>query len=149
MKRNSRLSSVLHILVHMASGRDEAMTSEHLAGFVHTNAVVIRRAFAGLREAGIVTSARGHGGGWQLARAPEKISLAEICAALGESLLPFGTEPEAPGCLVEQAVIGALEEFRREAETLLAGKLSLVSLADIAANAGPNLYPTGANSHAS
>ncbi|WP_457941143.1 Rrf2 family transcriptional regulator [Mesorhizobium sp. 10J20-29] len=149
MKRNSRLSSMLHILVHMAPSRDEAMTSEQLAGFVHTNAVVIRRAFAGLREAGIVASARGHGGGWQLAKAPETISLAEICTALGESLLPFGTEPEAPGCLVEQAVIGALDEFRRDAEKLLAEKLSRVSLADIAATVGPNMQLTGAHNNAS
>ena len=148
MKRNSRLSSMLHILVHMAASRDEAMTSEQLAGFVHTNAVVIRRAFAGLRDAGIVASVRGHGGGWHLARAPDTITLAEICSALGESLLPFGTEPEAPGCLVEQAVIGALDEFRREAEKLLAEKLDRVSLADIAADVRHRFELEGTSSHA-
>ena len=148
MKRNSRLSSMLHILVHMAADQDKAMTSEQLAGFVNTNAVVVRRAFSGLREAGIVASARGHGGGWHLARAPETISLAEICEALGESLLPFGTEPEAPGCLVEQAVIGALDDFRRVAEKLLAEKLGRVSLADIAADVRHRFELIGKSSHA-
>jgi len=139
---------MLHILVHMAARRDEAMTSELLAGFVQTNPVVIRRAFAGLRDAGIVASTRGHGGGWQLARTPEQISLAEICSALGESLLPFGTEPQAPGCLVEQAVIGALDEFRREAERLLAEKLGRVSLADIALDVRRRFELEGTSSHA-
>ncbi|RUV06412.1 Rrf2 family transcriptional regulator, partial [Mesorhizobium sp. M7A.T.Ca.TU.009.01.3.1] len=116
MKRNSRLSSTLHILVHMAEKPEQALTSEQLATFIHTNPVVVRRTIAGLRDAGIVTSSRGHGGGWLLGRAPEKISLAEISVALGETLLPFSTEPESPGCLVEQAVIAGLDDFRLAAE---------------------------------
>lgn len=148
MKRNSRLSSTLHILVHMAETQEHALTSEQLATFIHTNPVVVRRTIAGLRDAGIVTSSRGHGGGWQLGRAPEKISLAEISAALGETLLPFGTEPESPGCLVEQAVIAALDDFRVEAERLLEEKLSRVTLADLAADFHRRYELIGVTSHA-
>jgi Rrf2 family protein len=148
MKRNSRLSSALHILTHMVEADDRILTSERLASFIHTNPVVVRRTIAGLREAGIVSSTRGHGGGWQLSRPPEKISLAEVSAALGESLLPFSTEPESPGCLVEQAVIGVLEDFRREAEKLLAEKLSRVTLADLAADFRNRFEKIGATSHA-
>lgn len=148
MKRNSRLSSTLHILVHMTETQEHALTSEQLATFIHTNPVVVRRTIAGLREAGIVTSSRGHGGGWQLGRAPEKISLAEISAALGETLLPFGTEPESPGCLVEQAVMAALDDFRVEAERLLAEKLSRITLADLAADFRRRYELIGVTSHA-
>lgn len=148
MKRNSRLSSTLHILVHMTETQEHALTSEQLATFIHTNPVVVRRTIAGLRDAGIVTSSRGHGGGWQLGRAPEKISLAEISAALGETLLPFGTEPESPGCLVEQAVIAALDDFRVEAERLLAAKLSRITLADLAADFRRRYELIGVTSHA-
>ncbi|TIP33665.1 MAG: Rrf2 family transcriptional regulator, partial [Mesorhizobium sp.] len=49
MKRNSRLSSTLHLLVHMAEAPDRVRTSEELAGFIHTNPVVVRRTIAGLR----------------------------------------------------------------------------------------------------
>ena len=148
MKRNSRLSSTLHILVHMTETPEHALTSEQLATFIHTNPVVVRRTIAGLRDAGIVTSSRGHGGGWQLGRAPENISLAEISAALGETLLPFGTEPESPGCLVEQAVIAALDDFRVEAEKLLAEKLSRITLADLAADFHRRYELIGVTSHA-
>jgi Rrf2 family protein len=148
MKRNSKLSSTLHILVHMAEAREGIQTSEQLASFIHTNPVVVRRTIAGLREAGIVASARGHGGGWQLARAPETISLAEICTALGETLLPFSTEPETPGCLVEQAVIAALDDFRAEAERLLLQKLARVTLADIAADFRRRYAALGVTEHA-
>lgn len=148
MKRNSRLSSTLHILVHMTETQEHALTSVQLATFIHTNPVVVRRTIAGLRDAGIVTSSRGHGGGWQLGRPPENISLAEISAALGETLLPFGTEPESPGCLVEQAVIAALDEFRIEAERLLAEKLSRITLADLAADFRRRYELIGVTSHA-
>jgi len=68
MKRNERLSVALHVLLHMAERPSAAMTSEEMAACVGTNSVVIRRTFAGLREAGIVSSVKGHGGGWRIAR---------------------------------------------------------------------------------
>ena len=68
--------------------------------------------------------------------------------ALGESLLPFSTEPESPGCLVEQAVIAALDEFRQQAEKLLAEKLSSITLADIAADYRERFEKIGVSSHA-
>jgi Rrf2 family protein len=148
MKRNSKLSSTLHILVHMAEKPEQALTSEQLATFIHTNPVVVRRTIAGLRDVGIVTSSRGHGGGWLLGRAPEKISLAEISVALGETLLPFSTEPESPGCLVEQAVITVLDEFRIAAERLLAEKLSRITLADLTADFRRRFDLIGVSSHA-
>ena len=76
MKKNSRLSAVLHALMHMAE-RDAPMTSDDLALCLDTNAVVVRRTMAGLRDAGIVQSGRGHGGGWVFARQLAEISLLE------------------------------------------------------------------------
>ena len=61
MKRDSRLSGVLHVLLHMAEHRD-AMTSEVLAKAMDTNPVVIRRIMAGLRDQGYVRSEKGPGG---------------------------------------------------------------------------------------
>jgi Rrf2 family protein len=136
------------MLVHMAEAGQRTITSEQLSSFVHTNPVVVRRTIAGLREAGIVASTRGHGGGWQLGRAPERITLAEISAALGETLLPFSTEPESPGCLVEQAVIAALEDFRTEAERLLAEKLGRITLADLATDFRRRYEEIGVTTHA-
>ena len=84
MKRNSRLSSTLHILVHMAEKPEHALTSEQLATFIHTNPVVVRRTIAGLRDAGIVTSSRGHGGGWLLGA---RMTQADITVAAATTFL--------------------------------------------------------------
>ena len=134
MIRNERLSVALHVLLHMAERRDQPMTSEQMAACVGTNAVVIRRTFAGLREAGIVTSVKGHGGGWRLARPPEAVSIAEIQRALGERVLSLADE-ETPRCLLLQSVIRALDDAVQEAERVLERRLGTFTLADLADDA--------------
>lgn len=132
MKRNSRLSAVLHALLHMAE-RERPMTSDELALCLQTNPVVIRRTMAGLREAGLVISGRGHGGGWTLGRPLEDVTMRDIYAALGEPMLfQMGNVSESPGCLVEQAVNHALDDAFRDAEAMLIARLGEVTLATLA-----------------
>ncbi len=135
MKRNKRLSVALHVLLHMAERPNEAMTSEEMASCVGTNAVVIRRTFAGLREAQIVSSLKGHGGGWRLAKPLNKISLEEVQRALDERIFTVPTpHDESPGCLIEKAVHLALDEAVAEANRFLDRRLAMITLADIAAD---------------
>lgn len=131
MKRNDRLSVALHVLLHMAERNGDPMTSAEMAACVETNPVVIRRTFAGLREAGVVTSDKGHGGGWRLARPPADIALADVQKALGESLVPLSVREESPGCLVERAVIEAVDDALREAERVVEARLATLTLADL------------------
>lgn len=128
MKRDGRLSAVLHALLHMAE-QDRPMTSAELAVCMDTNPVVVRRTMAGLREAGFVTSERGHGGGWEIARGLETISLKDIYDALGAApVLSLGVHVEHPACMVEQAVNRALKSSFREAEALLFERFAEVTL---------------------
>jgi Rrf2 family protein len=145
MRRDSRLSGVLHVLLHMAE-RDAPVTSERLAKAMDTNPVVIRRIMAGLREQGYVRSEKGHGGGWTLARDLAEISLRDIYHALGQpSLFAIGNRTEAPGCLVEQAVNSALDKAFDDAEALLLSRLADVTLAMISADFHERL--TGRGNH--
>lgn len=134
MKRDSRLSGVLHVVLHMAE-QGKPMTSEQLAAHMTTNPVVVRRIMAGLRERGIVASAKGHGGGWTLACDLEKVSLRDIYEALGSpEFFAMGNRTESPGCLVEQAVNAALDDAFRDAEALLIARLGEVTLAQLSAD---------------
>jgi DNA-binding IscR family transcriptional regulator len=131
MKRDSKLSGVLHVLLHMAESNHPA-TSESLAAAMQTNPVVVRRLMGGLREAGFVASAKGHGGGWVLSCPLSAISLRDIHEAVGApALLAVGHRTESPGCLVEQAVNAALGGAYRDAEALLLERLGEVTLADL------------------
>jgi DNA-binding IscR family transcriptional regulator len=131
MRRDSRLFVALHVLVHM----DEmggVVTSEVLAKMMGSNAVVMRRTMGGLRDAGIVGSEKGHGGGWSLSRPLDSVSLGDVYDALGTpAVFRIGQHVESPGCLVEQAVNRALGKALSEAEALLLAQLRRTSVADV------------------
>ena len=134
MKRDSRLSSVLHALLHMAE-QEGPVTSEVLARCLGTNPVVVRRTMAYLREAGIVTSDRGHAGGWRIHADLGTVTLRQLHEALGEpAMFAMGNRNETPECLVEQSVNAALEGSFAEAEALLLRRFSEITLADLAAD---------------
>ncbi|HEV7418007.1 RrF2 family transcriptional regulator [Tianweitania sediminis] len=134
MKRDSKLSGILHVLLHMAE-QSESITSERLATAMSTNPAVIRRIMAGLRDEGYVTSEKGHGGGWMLACDLEEVTLRDIYDAVGQpTLLAIGNRTESPGCLVEQAVNAALSSAFADAEALLLSRLGDVTLAALSAD---------------
>lgn len=132
MRQDSRLSRMLHVLIHMGR-HDGAMTSEMIAQMLDANPVVIRRTMAGLRDEGYVTSVKGHGGGWTLARPLEELTLLDIYRAVGEpSIFAVGPAYDMPGCPIEQAVNRTLSDVFNEAEDLLRRRFEAVTLADIA-----------------
>lgn len=134
MKRDSRLSGVLHILLHMEQHAGP-LTSELLAKAMDTHPVVVRRIMGGLRDAGYVQSEKGHGGGWTLACDLSSVTLRDIYSALGSpSLLAIGNRTQAPGCLVERAVNSALNQAFEDAEALLLARLGEVTLAAVSAD---------------
>ncbi len=134
MKRDSRLSSVLHALLHMAE-QEGPMTSDALAQCLGTNPVVVRRTMGFLRDAGIVHSERGHAGGWRIQADLRTVTLRQLHEALGEpAMFAIGNRHEAPECLVEQSVNAALEGAFAEAEALLLQRFSEITLADLAAD---------------
>ncbi|HET8728762.1 MAG TPA: Rrf2 family transcriptional regulator [Alphaproteobacteria bacterium] len=143
MKRDSKLSGVLHVLLHML-GAGAPATSEQLANVMGTNPVVVRRIMAGLRDAGLVTSAKGHGGGWTIACDPTTVTLADIYGAVGEpGLLALGHRTEMPGCLVEQSVNHALDDAFGEAEAVFQAHLRAVTLAALSEDFNRRLAERG------
>lgn len=130
MKRNSRFSVALHVTAHLAQPEEHRATSEVLAAHLQTHPVVVRRTMAGLREAGLVVSLKGHGGGWALARPATDITLAQIYQALGEQLFASQAD-ESPGCLIEAAVNDALDQVHQDAEALLVARLGRITLHDL------------------
>lgn len=97
-----------------------------------TNAVVVRRTMAGLRDAGYVRSGKGHGGGWAIAADLEKVSLLDVHRAVGgPRIFTIGNEHPNPDCAVEKVVNEALADAMNEAEMLLVARLGAVSLAGL------------------
>lgn len=131
MRNDSRLSRMLHILVHMAR-HDEPVTSDRIAEMLGTNPVVVRRTMSGLRDAGYVHSEKGHGGGWVITCDLEQVTLLDIYNAVGEpSLFAIGNERSNPDCMIEQVVNLAVDDALREAESVLVERFRSVSLAEL------------------
>ena len=147
MRHDSRLSGILHILLHMAE-QNAPVTSEMLAKGMQTNPVVVRRIMSGLREQGYVRSEKGHGGGWTLDCDLSQVTLRDIYNALGSpSLLAMGNRSETPECLVEQAVNAALDQTFKAAEELLLSRLGGVTLAMLSADLRRRIVARGGSLH--
>ncbi|ARJ42147.1 transcriptional regulator [Pantoea alhagi] len=132
MRNDTRLSRMLHVLIHM-SRHDRPATSDTIAEMLNTNPVVVRRTMALLKEKGYVRSEKGHRGGWTLAKPLADITLLDIHKALGSSsLFAIGLSTDHPECLVEQAVNAALTEAFDAAQALLLKRLESVTLAELA-----------------
>ncbi|MCR5867917.1 MAG: Rrf2 family transcriptional regulator [Aquincola tertiaricarbonis] len=135
MRNDSRLSRMLHVLIHMAQ-TDEPVTSDVIATMLGTHAVVVRRVMAGARDCGFVAAVRGHGGGWKLGCSLERITLLDVYQAVGEpAVFALGATADHPDCLVEQAVNASVGQALQAAQALLLKRFGQVTVADIARQA--------------
>ncbi|MEX3776620.1 Rrf2 family transcriptional regulator [Pseudomonas sp. MYb118] len=134
MRNDTRLSRMLHVLIHMAR-QDKPATSDAMAQMLGTNPVVVRRTMALLKEQGYVRSEKGHRGGWTLAKPLAEITLLDIHQALGgASVFAIGLSTDHPQCLVEQAVNAALTDAFDAAQALLLERLGDVTLEQLASD---------------
>jgi Rrf2 family protein len=129
MNISTRFTVALHILTLLASTPGEALTSEYIAGSVNTNPVVVRRLLGTLRKVGIVSSQPGNGGGWELAKNPEKLTLRDVRQAVKEGS-PFSmhTQPPNPKCPVGKNIQQALGPVYDRAERVMEDDLSRTSI---------------------
>jgi Rrf2 family transcriptional regulator, cysteine metabolism repressor len=90
----------------------------------------LEQIIAALKKAGLVSSIRGVQGGYQLAKAPEEISIGEIIAVLEGPLLPFETS-ETPESIEDHVLGRVWEQARKTVDTLL----SSITLAQLVKDA--------------
>lgn len=145
MRHDSRLPRVLHALLHL-DRMERSATSELIAGMLQTNAAVVRRTMAGLRDAGIVMSTKGHGGGWSLSRPIGEITLLDIYTALGSpALFAIGHDGDEPTCLLARAANVATTNALGEARCQFEKSLASVSVADLTADWRLEMADCGSN----
>jgi len=131
MPTDSRLSRMLHVLIHM-DHMEGPVTSDTIAKMLQTNPVVARRTMSGLRAAGYLASVKGHGGGWTLSKPLDEVTLRDIHVALGSpKVFAIGLADDNPRCLVEQAVNAAMQEAMREAEQRLLKRFGEVTIGEL------------------
>lgn len=129
---SSRMAVAVHVLAYLAWRRDEPVTSERMAGSVNTNAVVVRRIMGSLRNAGLVSVQPGVGGGAQLAREPQDISLLDVYRAVEEKeeLFAMHSDP-CRHCDIGSNIRQVLQGVFCHAHQAMQGVLADVTIADV------------------
>jgi DNA-binding IscR family transcriptional regulator len=137
MAQDTRLARLLHVLVHMHL-RGGTTTSETISQMLHTNAVVVRRTMASLRDAGLVTSTGGRGGGWVLACDLDQVNASHVYEAIAHNTA-FAIAPanDNPSCPVEAAVNRLLGDALQDAEAALLRKLGAQPLSALVSEVMP------------
>lgn len=134
---NSQMTVAAHVmgmLAYHASQDAGPVTSEALAESVGTNPVVIRRVLSQLKEAGLIESRRGIGGGSVLAKAPEQINLHHVYDAVTKdeaNLIGRHASPCGDSCNIAPAIVEILGELYADAERALFARLAEVTVADL------------------
>lgn len=131
---SSKLSVGTHILTIFALKPGEALTSESVAASVNTHPVVIRRLLGALRDAGIVESKTGVGGGWSLLRDPERINLLDILRAVEpqDELFALHRSEPNPECPCGQHIQSVLTEVYERVQDSMTRQLAGTTIACIA-----------------
>lgn len=129
---SSRMAVAVHVLAFLAWRRGEAVTSERIAGSVNTNAVVVRRIVGALRRAALVTVQPGVGGGAQLARDPDRITLREVYRAVEDGEELFSVHPHPCGfCGIGRNIREVLGGVFCRANEAMQGVLAEVTVAEV------------------
>jgi Rrf2 family protein len=133
MYTSTRFAVAVHTLafIAMRSGSNCSITSDMIAESVNTNPVVIRRILGVLRQAQLVRSQSGCGGGWALAQPASAITLRQIYRAIeNDPLFALHHRPN-PRCEVGQNMLGVLGRYFKDAEQAMEERLERVSVAEV------------------
>lgn len=130
---NSKLRYALCAAIDLAmQSRTEACQSREIAARQGIPGPYLDQILAALKGAGIVRSVRGAGGGYSLARAPERISVGDVVRALmrGDRLFSGHSEDETPD-IHSPGVTWVVRDFEEKIEEMLTRRLNETSLADL------------------
>ena len=131
---NSKLRYALCAAIDLAMHpANEACQSREIAARQNIPGPYLDQILASLKSAGIVRSVRGAGGGYNLARPPERIRIGDVVRALmrGDRLFSSHSEEEAP-VSNPPGVAWIVHDFEEEIEAMLTERLNAVTLADLA-----------------
>ncbi|RKT86862.1 Rrf2 family protein [Saccharopolyspora antimicrobica] len=132
MSLSSRSAVAIHALTMLARWSDKSLTSAEIAESLASNPVLVRRVLGSLRDADLVRSTEGRGGGWTLARAPRAITLHDAYLAVETGpLLSRHPHPPNDACEVGRNMQALLESEFQDAERAMAERLGRTTIADL------------------
>jgi Rrf2 family iron-sulfur cluster assembly transcriptional regulator len=136
MQLSTRGRYAVMAMVELASreGRDSRpVTLSDIAASQHLSLCYLEQLFGGLRRAGLVTSARGPGGGYRLKHPAAEVTIADVLAAVEEPLKTTRCAVTEAGCMAADGIHArcATHDLWDELGRQIQLFLSAVSLDDV------------------
>lgn len=134
MQISSRFTIALHIFICVDTFKDEyKITSEFLAGSINTNPVIIRKILTQLKNAGLITVARGTGGILPT-RPLKEISFYDVYQAIepveNGDLFNFHSSPN-PQCPVGKNIHALLDDKLKTIQLAMENEMKKYTLDDL------------------
>ncbi len=134
MQISSRFTVALHIFTCVDAFKDEyKVTSDFLAGSIGTNPVIIRKLLTQLKNAGLITVARGTGG-IDLTRDLSEITFYDVYQAIEPvedgDLFRFHEAPN-PQCPVGRNIHMLLDDKLRDIQNAMESEMKKYTLLDL------------------
>ena len=134
MQISSRFTIALHIFTCVDTFKGEyKITSEFLAGSINTNPVIIRKILTQLKNAGLITVARGTGG-ISPTRSLKEISFYDVYQAIepveNEDLFNFHSSPN-PQCPVGKNIHALLDDKLKTIQLAMENEMKKYTLDDL------------------
>jgi Rrf2 family protein len=125
---NQQFTFAVHIMTCLAFSGG-VMDSKTLAKSVNTNAVVVRRLLAALKEARLVETSAGKNGGARLRKLPGRISLLEIYKAVQpRPVIAVNERKAAKTCRVSCNMQRIMTKVAESAERAVTKRLRRITL---------------------
>jgi DNA-binding IscR family transcriptional regulator len=107
MAQNGRFEFGLRVLAVLAGGPEAMQTSAAIAEKLGESAVMVRRAFLQLHEAGLIVQRKGPNGGARLKRPAKEIGMGDVFAATSGEFVAVSNKSLGP--LMERVHSDALK----------------------------------------
>ena len=122
----------VHALVYL-NHKKETISSEALAQNVCTNPARIRKVLAKLKLSGLVSTREGLGGGYQIDKPADKISLRDVCDSLNEKLIKASWKSGSAElkCLVASGMAPVMDDIYEELNSICLDSLQKITIDDI------------------
>lgn len=128
MKLTLSVSYGIGILLQIQSAGGGPLTAARISRGCRFPPRFLYRVLHKLVDAGLLSGVSGPGGGYALARSPDRISLLDIAGGVDSAPMPSVLEPV---CARHRAMISRVNHLCRQSAQRFADELNAVSLADL------------------
>jgi Rrf2 family protein len=132
---NTQFALGVHLLTLLAGSAPATLSSEEMAGSTNANPVHVRRVLGGLREAGLVASRPGVGGGWTITADPKATTLADVWRVVHGEGQVLGLRGANPDCPVGRSIQVSLAAIDRQAAAAIEAELAMTTIAQLVSEA--------------